>query len=145
MNREQLEIIKQQNLKKLDIESFRPNINVVSFNPFSESIIHFLVKSFLCYQIRRGVPLEILKKSSDNENLLVTLMDNPRKFYPYYEKFHHQFEMVELVTEARFKNGRIGDIYILKCPHKSNCGNIGEVESNRKISKGGEETVTFYI
>jgi hypothetical protein len=144
MNRQQLEKIRNENWNKLNTQSFRPAINAVEFNPFSESLEHFLVKAFLCYQIRRGVPLEILKKESEKENLLITLFDNPRKFYPYYEKFKSIWQISEIVTEARFKNQRRADIFILKTINKDS-GMIAEVETNKKISKDGNETVTFYI
>jgi hypothetical protein len=149
MNREQLERIRRENLNKLD-SAYRSNLNRIEYNP-SESIEHFLTKSICFILLRNGVSTEWLQRIINEtyfatdilrmnvkSNELPILITQSLRYYR--QKFKHEWQRPQVVTEARFKDkcpksGRRVDIFIL------DTGEIVEIETDPKVKKEGAITV----
>ena len=127
-----------KNLQLLD-ESYRPKINAVEID-INNSFKHEFAKFLCVYLLRKGYdPFElqdlipkILKKKC--QALLREISRLTRRKYPFPKV---KIEYPDVVTEARFKNRRRADIFIL------DTGKIIEIETNKKVKKKG--AITIYI
>jgi len=138
MNRKELELKRLENLKKLD-RSYRPKINAVEVDT-NNSFKHEFSKFLSVFLLRAGYTadeLSILIPKIINRKCKALLKEMhylvARK-YPFPRK---KIIKPNVVTEARFKNKRRADIFVL------DTGEIVEIETNKKVKKKG--AITIYI
>jgi len=138
MNQRMLILERLKNYSKLDGDAYRPKVNALEID-INNSLKHEFAKFLCVWLIRKGVEADNLPKIIKNH--FFTKMDSlgiKGDISRYMTRFKHKWEVPEVVTEARFKDGkRRGDIFIL------DTGEIVEIETNHKIKKKG--AITIYI
>lgn len=145
MNKLELERVKMKNWRAIDSMPFRPKVNNVEID-INNSIEHELLKAISVILIRNGVEVDNLPHvlsadlffegidcwgmdtSASLQNhvscTIATLMRNIIKKYGH--KFKNKWEVPDVVTEARMKNGRRIDVYVL------NNGKSLEIECGKR-------------
>lgn len=158
MNRKDIEKIRRENLNKLDT-TFRPKINAVEVN-INNSIEHELAKFICVWSLRIGFP------ASQLQYVITGQFEGKTIFLPIIllgQKFKHEWERPQVVTEARFKKTRwdVGNKYYPDLDKAGNLkigtiqrradifildtGEIVEIETNPKIEKEGDNVITVNI
>ena len=149
LNREQLERIRRENLNKFD-SAYRSNLNRIEYNP-SESIEHFMAKTICFILLRNGVPANQLRSWIKNDPLTYNFQQDWKDWESLTpdlitqwikddgQKFKHEWQRPQVVTEARFMTWygklegklkqRRADIFIL------DTGEIIEIETGKSYEK----------
>jgi len=137
MNRIELEKKRRESLNRLD-RAYKPKINAVEVD-INNSFVHELAKFLAVWLIRKGFPPEdlpsMLNNLSEYKSLItgfLSLSEPPKQKIP-------RWKIPQVVTEARFKNGKRADIYIL------DTGQTVEIETNPKRAKRHREDVIVIL
>jgi hypothetical protein len=112
MNRTQLESIRIQNLRKVELLTYRPKLNAIEIAP-NNSFSHEFAKFTAAWLIRKGLPSNQLPdffEIARNALPMEALEDFIRK---NRLEFEYEWLRPEIITECRMRDQGRWDIFIL--------------------------------
>jgi len=130
MNKKELEKIRKKNYEKLDYYRYRPKINALEID-INNSYKHEKAKFDCIWAIRKGLPANLLPEMFKFR----TCVFRNKFINKYRVKHKYKWQIPQVITEARFKNKRRVDIFIL------DTGEMVEIETGKSKEKKGVITV----
>lgn len=137
MNRSQLELIRNQNLRKVELLTYRPRVNAVEI-AVNNSFGHEYAKFLSAWMIRNGVRASQLPRFFAGDT--ISIKDDVENFIEKYSmKFEHNWERPEIITECRLRNEGRWDMFVL------DTGERVEIVASSQLAKKPYDDKTVVI